>query len=539
MSFKNTPGKTRIVVCDELAPVALEVFRKRGFEPEIRTGMTEDELVEAVVGVDALVVRSATKITRRVFEASDRLKVVGRAGVGVDNVDCVAATERGVVVMNTPTGNSTTTAELAIALMCSLARHIPRANAIVRGGSWKKKNLVGTELTGKTLGVVGLGRIGRIVADRGLGLRMKVVGYDPYLQADSSPVAGVDLLELDELLKVCDFVSLHIPLTDSTRNLISWERISLMKKGARLINASRGGVVDEEAIVDALDEGRLAGAAFDVLADEPPTADHPLVSRDDVIVTPHLGASSTEAQLTVAIDVATQISDFLLEGVAMNAVNAPAMKPEVLHELAPFLLLAERLGRFLAQRIQGPIRKVEFTVGGDIAKHDLKHLKLAFLVGALRTNLTEGDVNFVNAPGLAKERGMRVLTSIEDAPIYRLGQIKVRASMRGGSLSHLVMGTVFGRELRFVRVDGVHLDLKPSGTILITRHRNEPGVVGMLGTILGEAGINIQRIELDPPNEEIDDLASGFLSLDDQPSPDVLEKISGLDVIEQAQVIRL
>ena len=539
MTKQTDPQKTRIIVCDDLAPVALEVFRKRGFEPEIRTGMSEGELAEAVIGVDALVVRSATKITRRIFETSDKLKVVGRAGVGVDNVDCEAATERGVVVMNTPTGNSTTTAELAISLLCSLARHIPRANAIVRGGSWKKSGLVGTELTGKTLGVVGMGRIGRIVADRALGLRMKVVGYDPYLQADNSPIQGVDLMSLDEVLKCSDFVSLHVPLTDATRNLISWDKIALMKQGSRLINASRGGVVDEEAVLDALEEGRMAGAAFDVLADEPPGADHPLVKREDVIVTPHLGASSTEAQLTVAIDVATQISDFLLEGVAMNAVNAPAMQPEVLHELAPFLLLAEKLGRFLAQRIGGPIRKAELTVGGDIARHDVKHLKLAFMVGVLRESLVESDVNFVNAPGLAQERGLRILISEEEEPIYRLGQIKIRASMRAGGPSHLVMGTVFGRELRFVRIDGVHLDLPPSGPILLTRHRDRPGVVGTLGTILGEAGVNIQRIELDPPGGESSDLSSGFLSLDEEPGSDVIEKIAELDMIEEVQVIRL
>ncbi len=539
MTKKPDPKQTRIIVCDDLAPIALEVFRSRGFDPEIRTGMSEDELAEAVIGADALVVRSATKITRRIFEASDRLKVVGRAGVGVDNVDCEAATELGVVVMNTPTGNSTTTAELAISLLCSLARHIPRANAIVRSGSWKKKDLVGTELTGKTLGVVGMGRIGRIVADRGIGLRMNVVAYDPYLQGENTSIAGVDLMPLDDLLKCSDFISLHVPLTDATRNLLSWDKLALMKKGARLINASRGGVVDEEAVLDALEEGRLAGAAFDVLADEPPGKDHPLVVRDDVIVTPHLGASSTEAQLTVAVDVATQISDFLLDGVAMNAVNAPAMQPEVLHELAPFLLLVEKLGRFLAQRIGGPIRKAEITIGGDIARHDVKHLKLAFLVGVLRESLVEGDVNFVNAPGLAQERGLRVLVSEEENPIYRLGQIKIRASMRAGGPSHLVMGTVFGRELRFVRIDGVHLDLPPSGSILLTRHRDEPGVVGTLGTLLGMAGINIQRIELDPPGGEAGDLSSGFLSLDDEPNAEVLAKIAALDMIEEVQVIRL
>jgi D-3-phosphoglycerate dehydrogenase len=534
----NTSEPARILVCDDLDPIALETLRSRGYEPEVKTGLTEDQLVEEVVGAHALVVRSATKVTRRVIEAADRLQVVGRAGVGVDNVDCAAATERGVVVMNTPTGNSVTTAELAVSLLCSLARHVPRADRIVRGGSWKKKGLVGTEISGKTLGVVGMGRIGRIVADRAQGLKMNVLAYDPYLEPGRTPVAGVEVVTLDELLARSDFVTLHVPLNDSTRNLLSWERVHKMKRGARLINASRGGVVDEEAVLDALEEGRLAGAAFDVLADEPPGTSHPLVGRDDVIVTPHLGASSSEAQLQVAQDIARQIADFLGTGVAENAVNAPALPPEVLAEIAPFLLLSEKIGAFLAQRLSGPVRKLEVTIGGDIARHDPGHFELALLVGMLRESL-ESDVNFVNAPGIAKERGMRVLTSKDEDAYFALGQIKVRASMRAGGPSHLVSGTVFGREPRFVRIDDVHLDLRPSGTILVTRHRDQPGVIGKLGTLLGEAGVNVQRVELGPPGEEAGRTAWGFLTLYEEPSANILERIRELGEVEEAQLIRL
>ncbi len=534
------PAQARILICDELHPAALDVFRRRGLEPAIRVGMNEDELVEAVAGVDALVVRSATKITRRVIKAADALRVVGRAGIGVDNVDCEAATERGVVVMNTPTGNATTTAEHAIALLCSLARHVPRANARVRGGEWKKKGLMGTELTGKTLGVIGLGRIGRIVAERAQGLRMNVVAYDPFLAdaGKSAPLAGVALTNLEDLLATADFITLHVPLSESTRGLLSWEELARVKPGARLINASRGGVVDEEAVLDALVEGRLAGAAFDVLESEPPAPDHPFLARDDVILTPHLGASSSEAQERVAADIATQIADFLLDGVAENAVNAPALGAEAIAEIAPFLLLAEKMGSLLAQRLDGPIRKLELTVGGDIVQHDIEHLRLALLVGCLRRTLQLG-VNFVNAPQIARERGIRVLESREDDPYYRQGQIKVRASAPAGGESHLITGAVFGREPRIVRIDDVHLDLPPRGPLLITSHADAPGVVGQIGTILGQHGVNIRRIELGPPAEEGGGLAAGFLTLYEEPGPEVIEAIAALEPIHAVELIHL
>ncbi len=532
-------GAPRILISDPLDAIALETFRARGLEPDVAVGLDEDALAQRIGAYDALVVRSGTRVTRRVLEAAARLKVVGRAGIGVDNVDCDAATERGIVVMNTPAGNATTTAEHALALLVSLARHIPLADRSVRAGQWKKKGLLGTELTGKTLGIVGLGRIGRLLADRARGLHMDVVAYDPYLEpgADVS-IAGVVLVTFDELLARSDFVSLHVPLTDATRNLISWEATMKMKPGARLINASRGGVVDEEAVLDALVEGRLAGAAFDVLEKEPPPADHPLLRRDDVIVTPHLGASSHEAQHKVAADIAKQIADFLLEGVAQNAVNAPPLSRQELAILGPFLVLAERIGSFLAQRIAGPIRKLELTVAGEVARHDAGHLRRALLAGILRHGVGAETVNFVNAEGVARERGLRLLEGIDDEPWYRDGQIKVRASTRAGGTSRLVTGTVFGREPRIVRIDDVHLDLPPDGPLLITRHRDVPGVVGQLGTVLGKHGINIRRIELGPPRDG-SGLACGFLTLYDVPSADVLEALRALDPIEEVQLVRL
>jgi D-3-phosphoglycerate dehydrogenase len=505
-----------------------------------RVGLTEDQLVEAVPGVHALVVRSATKITRRVIEAATDLRVVGRAGVGVDNVDTEAATERGVVVMNTPGGNTTSAAELSVALLLALARHIPRADRIVRQGAWSKKGLTGTEIAGKRLGVVGLGRIGRGVAVRALGLEMHVVASDPFLQTGASPIAGVDLVELDELLATSDFVSLHLPLTDSTKNILSRERIMTMKKGARLVNAARGGLVDEAALREALDAGHLAGVALDVFAEEPPPKSHPLLGRDDVVLTPHLGASSHEAQLAVAVDVAKQIADFLVEGVAHNAVNAPAVNAQTLREIAPYVLLAEKIGALLAQITSGPIRKLELTLSGEIARQDHRHVPLALLCGILRAGIDEG-ANFVNAPVIARERGLRLLESTEDESASWQSLVKVRASTKGGEESHVVAGTVFGRAPRIVRIDELHVDLEPKGPILITRHQDVPGVVGLLGTVLGEERVNIRRIELGPGSEKGrgDELARGFLSLYETPTPAVVARVAALDPVKEVKLVRL
>jgi D-3-phosphoglycerate dehydrogenase len=369
---------------------------------------------------------------------------------------------------------------------------------------------------------------------------MRVVAYDPYLMQTGrgSPLPGVELLALEELLPRADFLTLHVPLTVDTRNLLSWEELALVKPGARLVNASRGGVVDEEAVVDALDEGRLAGAAFDVLRQEPPGANHPLVGRDDVIITPHLGASSAEAQERVALDIAHQVAAFLRDGVAENAVNAPALAVDQIAALAPFLLLAERMGSLLAQLAHGPVRKLEITLGGDVAASGAEHLKLAVLVGALRAAGSE-TVNFVNAPLVAAERGLRVLLSTSADATYRHGEIKARASAKAGGASHVVKGAVFGREPRIVRIDGVHLDLPPKGPLLLTRHADAPGVLGRIGTILGAHGVNIRRVELGPPSDERDGLAAGFLTLYDEPAPEVLEELRALEPIRSLDLVRL
>jgi D-3-phosphoglycerate dehydrogenase len=368
---------------------------------------------------------------------------------------------------------------------------------------------------------------------------MKVVAYDPYLATDgASPVAGVELAEMDELLARADFLSVHVPLNDSTKNLVSWKELQKMKPGARLIQASRGGVVDEEAVLDALTAGRLAGAAFDVFTQEPPPADHPLFARDDVILTPHLGASSEEAQLRVALDIAHQITAYLTTGVAENAVNAPTLPAESMAEVAPFLSLSEKLGSFLAQRMKGQIRKVEFTVGGEIARHGVEHLKLAFLVGALR-HTCDRSVNVVNAPALARERGILVLESREERPDFRLGEITVRATEKSGGKAHHVSGTVFGREPRLYAVDDERLDITPRGVLLITRHEDQPGVLGQIGSLLGRYQVNIERLELSPGKPGTKEPALGFLTLGAEPGPAVLEALRSMPAMVGIEILKL
>ncbi|MCP5024282.1 MAG: phosphoglycerate dehydrogenase [bacterium] len=536
----STPASVRVLVCDELDPIAIEELHSRGIEPLIRTGMTEDELIEALPGVHALLVRSATKITSRVLEAAKDLELIGRAGVGVDNVDVPVATSRGVVVMNTPTGNTVTTAELAISLICSLARHVPAGHRKAREGVWSKKGLMGMEITGKTLGVIGLGRIGAEVAKRGQGLCMNVIAHDPYLSATgaASPVTGVELMDLKEVLKQADVITLHVPLHDSTRNLIGAEQIAMMKPGARIINTARGGLIDESAMIKALDSGHLAGAALDVLAEEPPSKEHPLVQRDDVIVTPHLGASSKEAQVNVAIQIAQQTATFFLDGVAENAINLPAMMTAERRALGPWSRLAKAMGRFLAQRTKEPISKIEFSTLGSAQDLPQEHLERALLAGVLQQSLDRG-VNLVNAPLLASERGIRMLRGESGDAGKFDGLLRARVSCKGGSESHMVGGTVFGEMLRFVRVDGADVDLDPSGPMLITRHHDRPGVVGVIGTTLGAAHINIRRVELGPGGKPGEGLSSAFLSLYDRPPMEILKAVSDLDPVVSAQLVEL
>jgi D-3-phosphoglycerate dehydrogenase len=532
---RRLPAQQRVLICDELAPEAWDVLVEAGYRPERCHGLQRAELLRSVQGATALIVRSATRVDRALIEAAGPgLAVIGRAGVGVDNIDCDAATEHGVVVMNSPAGNTTTTGELAIALLCALARHIPRADRSTRAGSWKKTGLMGTEIAKKTLGIVGLGRIGGAVARRALGLEMRVIAHDPYV-VGPSPLPSVELMELAPLLAQSDFVSLHLPLTEQTRHLLSAERIAGMKPGARLINAARGGLVDETALAAALDSGRLAGAALDVLESEPPPPGHPLLGREDVIVTPHLGASSNEAQRNVATEIARQVVEFLAEGVARNAVNAPAVSAEMLREVGPYTRLAEQLGSFLVQTLAPPLRTLELSFSGEIAEKDTRPIGPALLVGVLK-HVLAGPLNTVNAPSLAQAHGLRLGVVPDDEPHFLHSQIKVRAL--GRDQGSVVCGTVFGREPRLVRVDGTHLDLALAGPILITRHADQPGVVGLLGTILGRHAVNIRRVELGP-SQAHDGLARAFLTLYDEPPPAVVAEIATLPPVREVRLVHL
>ena len=522
-------------ICDALAPEALEVIAGYGVPAETRTGLSEDQLVEVVGEVECLLVRSGTKITRRVIEAAPHLRVVGRAGVGVDNVDCAAASEHGVLVTNAPAGNTTTTAELAIAHLCALARHIPRADRAVRAGQWKKKSgLMGTELTEKTLGVIGLGRIGRVVAERARGLAMHVIAYDPFLAGHKSPLEGVELVTLGALLERSDFVTLHVPLSDSTRHLLDADALARLKHGARVINCARGGLIDEDALLAALESGRLRGAALDVFESEPPPLDHPLLAREDVILTPHLGASSDEAQRNVAIDIAREVCAFLTEGVAANAVNAPPLSLRTRRELGPYLELAAALGRLLAGRSGSPLTHLELFLSGELAGSDTRHLELALLGGALQGAGVTG-VNFVNAASRAESHGLGLTCSEDDQEHFLISRLRVRARSSQGEWT--VAGTVHGREPRIVQIDGTTLDLPPRGPLLITRHTDRPGVVGMIGTVLGDAAVNIRRVELGPPHAGEPGTAFGFFTLYDAPPRAAIEAIAALEPIQQVELL--
>ena len=399
--------KPKVLISDALSPAAVQIFKDRGIEVDFQPnlGKDKDKLAEIIGNYDGLAIRSATKATAKIIEKATRLKVIGRAGIGVDNVEIPAATAKGIIVMNTPFGNSITTAEHAITLMLALAREIPQADASTQAGKWEKNRFMGVEITGKTLGIIGCGNIGSIVADRALGLRMKVIAFDPFLSPERAKDIGVEKVELDDLFKRADFITLHTPLTEKTKNIIDAAALAKMKKGVRIINCARGGLVDEQALVDALNSRQVAGAAFDVFVEEPATS-NVLFGHPNVICTPHLGAATTEAQENVALQVAEQMSDYLLSGAISNAVNFPSITAEEAPKLKPFIELAEKLGSFAGQLTETGIAKVQITYEGHVAEMKIKALTSAVLSGLLRPML--GDVNVVSAPVVAKERGMVV-----------------------------------------------------------------------------------------------------------------------------------
>jgi len=484
-----------ILVADEVNDEGLEPLRNAGFAVEKKTGLSTEQLVSELASRDGLIVRSETKITAEVLNGASRLRVIGRAGVGVDNIDVPAATARGIVVMNAPDGNTITTAEHTIALLVALARNVPQANSSVKAAHWERKRFVGAELRSKILGIVGLGRIGRAVAQRAAALGMSIVACDPFI-ADQSHDAEIQIMSFDDVLARADFLTVHTPLTSETRGLVNADAFAKMKTGARVINCARGGLIDECALYDAIISAKIAGAALDVFEQEPPPANHPLLSLDRVIVTPHLGASTTEAQQAVAVTVAEQMRDYLLTGAVRGAVNMPALGAQESAKLQPYLSLAGSLGRFQAQLIASPVREVRLEFAGELVELDAAPVTRAFLAGLLRD--ISARVNIVNAFVIAEERGISVTTSYVRGSSVASA---IRTSVSSASGEQTASGSVFTtaegyREGRITRIDGFRIEANPRGHMIVMHNRDVPGVIGKVGSILGDARINISAFHL-------------------------------------------
>ena len=524
----------KVLVSDKLSKTAVQIFKDNGVEvdylPDL--GKDKDKLLEVIGQYDGLAIRSATKVTEKILSAAKNLKVIGRAGIGVDNVDIPAATKAGIIVMNTPFGNSITTAEHAIALIFALARQLPEADASTQAGKWEKNRFMGVEVTGKTLGLIGAGNIGSIVAARALGLKMKVVAFDPYLTPDRAVELGVEKAELDDLLRRADFITLHTPLTDQTRNILSRENIAKMKKGVRIVNCARGGLIDEAALKDALDSGQVGGAALDVFETEPAKAS-PLFGTPGFISTPHLGASTSEAQVNVAIQVAEQMSDYLLLGGVTNAINMPSLSAEEAPRLRPYMALAEKLGKLVGQVLGEDIRSVAIEVEGAAAQLNQKPITGAVLAGLMGTY--SQSVNMVNAPVLARERGLDVKEVRHDreGDYHTLVAVEVMT----GKGPRRVAGTLFGHSgPHLVDLFGVELEAELDGAMIYIVNTDAPGFIGKLGTALGEAGINIATFNLGRRKARGD--AAALVAVDGEVSPAVVDTLCALEGVRKVVPLR-
>lgn len=530
--------RIRVLVTEPLDPVGLDILRAADrFHVDVLEDPAPAALATALAQADALLVRSQTKVTAALIAVAPRLKIVGRAGAGIDNIDVPAATRRGIVVVNVPTGNTISAAEHTWALILSMARHIPDAHASVAAGLWERERFQGTELAGKTLGLLGFGRVGREVARRALAFGMRVLCHDPYLSEEDAAHAGARRVSLDELLGQSDVLSLHATLTDQTRGLIGREAVAKMKRGARLVNCSRGGIVDEAAVAEAVKSGRLAGAAVDVFSKEPP-AGSPLVGLPGVIHTPHLGASTAEAQAQVAEDLARQIVDYFTAGVVRSAVNLPAVSPEKMAELQPAFRLAETLGALAGQLLDGAPREVRLTYHGTFVDWPSAPMTRACLKGFLEPAVG-GSVNYVNAQVLLSERGVIVRETKTSAggDFAGLLTVEVFTTPDQAVPAVSVSGTLFGRELRLVRLDEFHVDVVPEGYLLICHNRDVPGVIGRVGTVLGEHGINIAGMEVG--RRAVGAEAVMVLSLDNPPSAEATRALAAFPDITRVRVVKV
>ncbi|RTL48309.1 MAG: phosphoglycerate dehydrogenase [Bradyrhizobiaceae bacterium] len=525
--------KPKVLISDALSPAAVQIFKDRGIEVDFQPdlGKDKDKLAAIIGNYDGLAIRSATKATAKILANARRLKVIGRAGIGVDNVEIPAATAKGIIVMNTPFGNSITTAEHAVTLMLALAREIPAADASTQAGKWEKNRFMGVEITGKTLGVIGCGNIGAIVADRAIGLKMKVIAYDPFLSPERAKDIGVEKVELEDLFKRADFITLHTPLTDKTRNIIDATAINKMKKGVRIINCARGGLVDENALAAALETKHVAGAAFDVFVEEPAKT-NVLFGHPNVICTPHLGASTTEAQENVALQVAEQMSDYLLTGAITNAINFPSITAEEAPKLKPFIELAEKLGSFAGQLTETDIAKVTITYEGAVAEMKIKALTSAALSGLLRPML--GDVNVVSAPVVAKERGMIVDEIVRAAQSDYESLITVTVTTEKQERS--VSGTVFADGVpRLVDIKGIRVDAEFGKSMIYVTNEDKPGFIGKFASLLGDAKVNIATFHLGRHAPGGDAIA--LVEVDGAVPSEVLTKVAALPQVKQAKAL--
>jgi D-3-phosphoglycerate dehydrogenase len=525
-----------VLATDPLDQQGVDVFTAAPeIELDLKPGLPPEELQRIIGDYDALVIRSGTKVTAAILEHATKLRAIGRAGIGVDNIDVAAATARGIVVMNTPGGNNVTTAEHTITMMLALARWIPQADASLRAGKWERSKFTGTEVCNKTLGVIGLGNIGTIVAERAQGLRMRVIAFDPFVTPEAAAKMKIELVELDDLYERADFITVHTPLTPETRGLIGRAALAKMKRGVRIVNCARGGIVDEDALAEAIRSEHVAGAAFDVYASEPPPPDHPLLQLARTICTPHLGAATSEAQVNVAIAIAEQITGFLLRGEIEAAVNMPSVSGEMLAVLKPHLQLGEKLGSLLGQLTTELPNEITIEYAGQVAELDWRPVTHAVLRGLLGQFL-EATVNYVNAPAIARQRGIQVRETRASGASNFVNSITV--GLRCGSTTTEVEGALFGTHiLRLVRIDDFYMEAVPEGFVLMLNNRDVPGVVGRVGTLLGARGINIAGLELG--RERVGGMAISFVHVDEPVPESVLQELRGAPDIVSARLLRL
>lgn len=524
----------RILISDKLSPAAIAIFKERGLEVDFKPGIDKDELAAIIGDYDGLAIRSATKVSAKLLHNAKRLKVIGRAGIGVDNVDVPAATASGVIVMNTPFGNSITTAEHAIAMMFALARQLPQADISTKAGKWEKNRFLGIELYAKTLGIIGCGNIGSIVADRAIGLKMRVIAFDPFLTPERAIEIGVEKVELEELLKRADIISLHTPLTETTRNILSADAFAKTKKGVRIVNCARGGLIDEAALADALTSGQVAGAALDVFVTEPAEAS-PLFAFNNVVCTPHLGAATMEAQENVALQVAEQMADYLLKGAITNAVNFPSISAEEAPRLRPFVALAERLGSFLGQLTEAPVRAIRVEYEGEVGRLNVRPLTAAAITGVMRPFLP--DINMINAALIAKDKGITIEEVKRESSEQGNFDSLVRIIVEAEDMPRHAAGTVFNDgKPRIVEIRKISVDAEFAPHMIFVRNADQPGFIGRFGTLLGEAGVNVATFNLgrDRPGGD----AICLVAVDEPVTQALLHEIEAIPQVKRARRVR-